>query len=257
MKLLINTLLLNLILFYFQTKEDKTNFGLFEYEQVESRNKGFKSHVTFFELNSTKNFSTYTQIFKQELEEKYTQENEEGINNIIIVKPKKDEMKIVYNNFDKNSTFFKEITAFDKVYVKEENYEIKWDLIEESKKFGKRVCKKARTYFRGRTYIAWYSPEIKTNVGPWKFKNPPGLIFEIYDEKDVLNIKLIRFNTKKQSNINIWNLEKIKKIINLDEYKTLKNKEEDVILERLNSKLPKGAKPFVKNKEQKEIEIFK
>lgn len=234
---------------------NKETFGKFEYEQIETRTKGFRSHVMFFDLNISKNFSTYTQVYKQELDEKYSESNKDGVSNIIIVKQKKSEMEIVYNDFE-NNTYFKDLVTYDNVYVKEDKFNLEWKLSEETKNYGKRECKKATTFFRGRTYIAWYLPDIKTKVGPWKFKNPPGLIFEIYDIDYVLHIKLNKFNTKSQSNINSWDLEKNKKIISLKDYIKLKLKAEDVLLERLNSKLSKGSAPFVKNTEQKDIEIF-
>ncbi|MFN3589976.1 MAG: GLPGLI family protein [Spirosomataceae bacterium] len=248
--------LAGLVCLFMAFQTEKSTYGKFEYEQIENKNKGFKSHVAFFDLNITKTFSTYSQVYTNDLDEKYAEEQEDGVNEVIVVKPKKDEMRIVYTDFLTGTSFFKEIIAFSKVYVKEDKYTMEWTLSNETKKFGKRECKKAMTTFRGRTYIAWYLPELKTKVGPWKFKNPPGLIFEIYDKENVLHIKLNRFNTNVQSNINTWELEKNKKIITVKEYVKLRNKAEDVVLERLNAKLPKGSAPFVKNTEQKEIEIF-
>lgn len=257
MKSLIKPILFLFISLISHLNAQKTTYGLFEYEQIESRNKGFKSHITFYNLNISNHFSTYTQVYNNELDEAFLEEQEgEGINDVIVVKPKKDEMNIVFNDFKQNKTYFKTIVAYEKVYVQEQKYKMNWKLINETKKFGKRICKKAQTSFRGRIYTAWYSPEIITNIGPWKFQNTPGLIFEIYDADKILHIKLNRFNTKKKSNINAWDIEKKKKIISLKDYIKKKSKEEDVVLERLNSRLPKGAKPFVKNKEQKQIEIF-
>lgn len=244
----------SIFIFSFQKKNEV--FGIFEYEQIETRNKSFKSHVVFFDLILNEKFSTYTQKYTEEIDEQYTEESKDGINDVIIVKPKKDEMRIVYNDFTTTNMYFKDIVAFSKIYVKEDKFEMKWNLSDDIKKFGKRECKKATTKFRGRNYTAWYSTEIKTNIGPWKFNNTPGLIFEIYDEEKILHIKLNSLNTKKKSNIISWNNEKISKIINIKEYINLKSKAEDIILERLNSKLPKGSMPFIKNKEQKEIEIF-
>jgi GLPGLI family protein len=45
------------------------------------------------------------------------------------------------------------------------------------------ACQKATTTFRGRNYIAWFTPEIPSNNGPWKFGGLPGLILKIYDDK--------------------------------------------------------------------------
>lgn len=230
--------------------------GVFEYKQIELKDKNIKSYITFYNLNLNKDFSTYTQVFANELDERFTEENEEGINEVIVIKPKKKEMQIIYNNLLKNEMYFKDLVALEIRFVKEDDFKMVWKLYDETKKYGDRICKKATTYFRGRTYTAWYSEELNSNIGPWKFKNTPGLIFEIYDNDKILHIKLNKLNTKKQSKVNSWENEKNKKIISLKEYKKLKKNEEETLLERLNSKLPKGSKPFIKNKNIREIEIF-
>lgn len=40
-------------------------------------------------------------------------------------------------------------------------------------------CLSAATTFRGRTYTAYYAPEIKLSYGPWKFSGLMGLILEV------------------------------------------------------------------------------
>lgn len=39
-------------------------------------------------------------------------------------------------------------------------------------------CKKATTTFRGRTWTAWYAPQLPYNDGPWKLCGLPGLVLE-------------------------------------------------------------------------------
>ena len=43
-------------------------------------------------------------------------------------------------------------------------------------------CIKATTVFRGRTYIAWFTPDIPVHIGPWKFVGLPGLILRVETE---------------------------------------------------------------------------
>lgn len=40
-------------------------------------------------------------------------------------------------------------------------------------------CKSAKTSFRGREYIAYYSTKLKHQDGPWKFSGLPGTILEV------------------------------------------------------------------------------
>lgn len=42
-------------------------------------------------------------------------------------------------------------------------------------------CVMATTFFKGRNWIAWFSPEIPIPDGPWKLNGLPGLILEAYD----------------------------------------------------------------------------
>jgi len=60
-----------------------------------------------------------------------------------------------------------------------------WEIHEETAIVAGYQCQKATTRFRGRSYVAWFTPEIPINNGPWKFGGLPGLILKVYDE-DVL-----------------------------------------------------------------------
>lgn len=43
-------------------------------------------------------------------------------------------------------------------------------------------CRKAKTNFGGRRWIAYYSTDISISDGPYKFAGLPGLILELYSE---------------------------------------------------------------------------
>lgn len=59
-----------------------------------------------------------------------------------------------------------------------------WEIRDSIKTILGYKCHKATTFFRGRKYIAWFTPEIPIPEGPWKFCGLPGLILEIYDITD-------------------------------------------------------------------------
>lgn len=69
---------------------------------------------------------------------------------------------------------------------------ISWHLLPETRKIGSLLCKKAVGVFRGRTYEAWYAPQIPVPYGPWKLQGLPGLIIEAYDASRQLNFMFVR-----------------------------------------------------------------
>ncbi|NRR92657.1 GLPGLI family protein [Winogradskyella undariae] len=104
------------------------------------------------------------------------------------------------------------------VTVKEKNIEFNWVITEESKKIGEYVCYKATTQnFRGRNYEVWFTYDIPVPTGPWKFHGLPGLILEVHDDKNIINIT---FNNIKQNNKTkaYYAIPTSKEVYNLKEY---------------------------------------
>lgn len=60
---------------------------------------------------------------------------------------------------------------------------IEWKLIDGNKTIGPFNASKATSSFRGRNYTAWYTRDVKVDVGPWKFQGLPGLILQVTDEE--------------------------------------------------------------------------
>lgn len=58
-----------------------------------------------------------------------------------------------------------------------------WLICAEKKNIQGYPCQKATTTYLGRTYIAWFTPEIPIPSGPWKFGGLPGLILNISDNR--------------------------------------------------------------------------
>lgn len=70
------------------------------------------------------------------------------------------------------------------IIVFEPSGRIEWELINENKILGSFNALKAITSFRGRNYTAWYTQDVKVDVGPWKFQGLPGLILQVTDEEE-------------------------------------------------------------------------
>lgn len=107
--------------------------------------------------------------------------SDENTNTIHIYEKEKDSYESVNLEEKKNISI---------TNIKNQNYKIIEDLPKmdwklskgaESKIISQFVCNKASLNFRGRNYIAWYTPYVSIPFGPWKFYGLPGLILEIYD----------------------------------------------------------------------------
>ena len=91
----------------------------------------------------------------------------------------KKETLYVAKNFADGS-----LSVFDKWYNEDGTYrepldEMKWTIVEDSTKkvLGyERIM--ATTDYHGRSWKAWFTPEIPLHDGPWKFRNLPGLILK-------------------------------------------------------------------------------
>ncbi|WP_288443275.1 GLPGLI family protein [uncultured Chryseobacterium sp.] len=67
-----------------------------------------------------------------------------------------------------------------------------WNLSNDTKIINTINCKKAEVTFKGRNWIAWYSPEIPLPYGPYKFSGLPGLIVKITDDKGEYDFELVK-----------------------------------------------------------------
>ncbi len=124
--------------------------------------------------------------------------------------------------------------------IKENIPKLKWEILEDEKQIGNFNCQKAKTEFRGRTYFAWFTLEIPTNIGPWKFHGLPGLILNITDLEGEVNLY-----AKKIINLPKEDMPKLPeeehREISVKEYAELQNNLGKELKKKLMAKLPRGA----------------
>ena len=53
-----------------------------------------------------------------------------------------------------------------------------WELLDGDSVIAEYSCNKAKTFFRGRVWTVWYTPDITVSEGPWKLCGLPGLILK-------------------------------------------------------------------------------
>ena len=73
----------------------------------------------------------------------------------------------------------------DNVYTYNETIpKLRWKITTDTQTVAGYKCQHASVEFRGRTYTAWFAPDIPVNLGPWKLGGLPGLILKVSDSND-------------------------------------------------------------------------
>ncbi len=102
----------------------------------------------------------------------------------------------IYKNFAENNLCYHEYVPQNYLVYEEPINVMKWKLIAGEERVIKNYkVKKATTYYGGRNWIAWFTPDIPINDGPYKFSGLPGLIVKIEDSRGHYAFSLISFET--------------------------------------------------------------
>lgn len=108
----------------------------------------------------------------------------------------------LYFTKDYNKKEFKKhfIQVYNKYYLEIKN-PLKWKLLNDKRTIGEFDCKKATVFYGGRNWTAWYTESIPIFDGPYVFKDLPGLIISIIDDKGDYNFELIEIKKIGKKNI--------------------------------------------------------
>lgn len=94
--------------------------------------------------------------------------------------------------------------GYEKIYACEETIESPaWTLLPETIEILGYKCMKAKTFFRGRNYFAWYAKDIPSDAGPWKLYGLPGLILKMEDEERLFVFEAISLHKNTNPDIKI------------------------------------------------------
>ena len=88
----------------------------------------------------------------------------------------------ITKNRDDKSVNFVESIGSKQVYYQEDR-KMNWEISSQVSDFNNFKVQKATMTFGGRTWTAWFAPEIKISDGPYKFLGLPGLILKLEDDK--------------------------------------------------------------------------
>ncbi|WP_299259792.1 GLPGLI family protein [uncultured Aquimarina sp.] len=148
-----------------------------------------------------------------------------------------------YNNLN-DGFYFSEIYYNKHLFVKDD-IQLNWQILSETKEISGYQCQKATANFRGRNYIVWFTNKIPTPFGPWKLYGLSGLILEASDQAGFISIKAKKITIKTTSKTeNSMPQVKTNKAITVSDFLKEKQELQDIFIAKINSKLPKGVKPF-------------
>ncbi|PKP34972.1 MAG: hypothetical protein CVU00_04400 [Bacteroidetes bacterium HGW-Bacteroidetes-17] len=88
----------------------------------------------------------------------------------------------IFKNYPKDKITFIE-KVIDWLKYEEELNLFDWKLLSDTSTIAGYKVQKASCDYGGRSWVAWFSPEIPFNDGPYKFNGLPGLILKIYDTR--------------------------------------------------------------------------
>lgn len=135
----------------------------------------------------------------------------------------------ITKNYSKNSVAY-HIKDSGVKFKSTERKPINWKISEETKVINNLKCQKAITDLYGRKWVAWFSPEITIQDGPYKFNNLPGLIVKIED-------------TEKNHSFELTEIKKIKNLKLSSDYKN----EKEITKKQLNQLFDDRAKNINSN----------
>ncbi|KGN75216.1 hypothetical protein HQ47_02435 [Porphyromonas macacae] len=100
------------------------------------------------------------------------------------------------------------------------------------------LCTRATTDFRGRTYHAWFTPEIPISEGPWKLYGLPGVILKAETIDGTYLFKAIGLEKIENESITLPNDKKVvtaKNLKQIYDYRTNARRSVEMILLKGNS----------------------
>ncbi len=238
-----------ILIFYFNVSYCQDSFNVFAEYFFYNSNTNTKNTLNFY-FNNKNGFSEFINLNRNE----DTAEFNELDNNLTINIKNKDTIGQQFF-LSKDSIIFRDHIYTERVFipviVSEKMPSYNWKLESDTITLSNYLCNKAKLEFRGRNFTFWYTTEIPTKFGPWKFFGLPGLIVKIESDD-----KTILFQLTNLKYINNYKVLKpyLGKQISFKEYITFQEKIIEDFAERLKLKLPRGATINVSKLELNSIE---
>lgn len=93
--------------------------------------------------------------------------------------------QMLFHNQERDENHLIAFTFESKLFQIKSKDKINWELSDEFKINNQYKLQKATASFGEREWTAWFCPEINILEGPYKFRDLPGLIFELIDSDNI------------------------------------------------------------------------
>jgi GLPGLI family protein len=90
----------------------------------------------------------------------------------------------IYKNYPKGKITFTDHIPSNTYKFEEDINLFQWSISSDTDTVCGFKAQKATCDFGGRTWVAWFSPDIPYSDGPYKFNGLPGLIVKVYDTRN-------------------------------------------------------------------------
>ncbi len=115
------------------------------------------------------------------------------------------DMDKVFRDYTVNKTIQHQNHCMDGWELLEDIEKPDWEIQDSTANILGFNCVKAVGYFRGRTWIAWFAPELPLPEDPWKLCGLPGIILRAYDSKHHYSYEATGINTKDLGTVDYFN----------------------------------------------------
>lgn len=112
----------------------------------------------------------------------------------------------VFINYQNKMTYTKKGGEYLTEYlhiIKESMDTIQWEISTEKKVIGGYSCTLASAYYEGRTYDAWFTPQILFPFGPYRLRGLPGLILEAKSQDNEVSWEFVHFEVQSKEAVEL------------------------------------------------------
>ena len=181
-------------------KEEKVDRFIYEltYKMDSTNLQDIKKELFFLDiLGKESRFASQNKLIKDSVLYSVSVTNNAGAALSMMGKMKTKFNYNVYTNTEKQ-----EQQVIETIGMKNYKYQfplpqLNWKIENEVRKIGEYNCQKATLESGGRKWIAWFTPDIPLNYGPYKFQGLPGLIIAVSDDRTHYSFVLQRNKKEK------------------------------------------------------------